>query len=230
MDLRTVESRRDRAVFLFVVDNMKSSLKSAGLLDSLSHRALGRSPLSAGPPERREWRTVQRRLTPDAQHPGEKRRRSAEWRKMPLDQNFYVEQIVQGANAVTAFAAVQGVAFTISVLTAKDLANILARAPWPRAYLPVVGGIVFYAALVLLCWAKELEYLTPPPDLRCIALWLMVGRLVVILSASIPIVLAISAVRRSGKASEEAGACGTPLASRMALKPPYWPAVCAPST
>jgi hypothetical protein len=114
-----------------------------------------------------------------------------------VDPNLYVEKVTQAANAVTAFAAVQSIAFAIALLSGTQLASTIVKATWAWTYLPACGGVCVYWLLVAFCWWQERKLLGNTAVLQDVAFNLMLGRLVVILGAGIPVILAMAAVRAS---------------------------------
>ena len=114
-----------------------------------------------------------------------------------VSRDFYLEQFVHTANGATAFAAIQGVAFTVSILSSGELWTRLEKLRHPEwIYVEIGLGVLVYWTIVIGCWRAEVGFLKENGDalLRQSALRLLLGRLLIIVLANLPLLLVVNGI------------------------------------
>ena len=114
---------------------------------------------------------------------------------------FYLTQITQLENGVTAFALAQNLTFAIAIFSVPIFRREVVRASWRWTYIaPVIGKLVYVIAQVFCLWIEmKLVASLHGPTFDWIPVSLAVGRIVGVLIGVAPLMLAMMAVRLRDK-------------------------------
>ena len=110
-------------------------------------------------------------------------------------EEFYIDKVVATANGITAFAAVQGLSFAFSVLSSGTLQELLRHQTHPLRWTVALTAlaVIIYGGMVIACWRFERDFATSSVRLRRLVAQLMIGRLIIIVAANIPLILSVLA-------------------------------------